>query len=154
MTQPNVGARYVSAAVTITLITVDPAEHLLEWTDGINEWVESYVSVPVALARFATLIEGVRQDRLFLNGEQEFASHAQRFLDSQLEPTLERSRFRLGQLVRVVGRDETYLATFLREERNADHKLNGVALVKITSHSDRRHVGEEIHVGISVLEPA
>jgi hypothetical protein len=145
---------YRSDEATISLDhVVDEAgengEYLLEWTDGVNEWAESYAAAPVALARFAVLVAGVTEGRLFAYEPPVFADAALRFVNVQLEPALVSSRFRLGQLVRVADR---YVAQFLREERNPDGNLNGVALVRVTEHEDAELIGTELHVGVATLE--
>ena len=100
--QNTLNCTYRSREVTISLDhVVDEAgengEYLLEWTDGINGWDESYDRPEVALARFAVLLECVRTGHGFLvrtdldpvSGTREFVAHAQRFLTSQLDVPVE-----------------------------------------------------------------
>lgn len=164
MTDRNtLNCTYRSREVTISLDhVVDEAgengEYLLEWTDGVNEWSESYDRPEVALARFAVLLECVRTGHGFLvrtdldpaSDTREFAAHAQRFLTSQLDVP----RFPFGTRVHVTGVDGTFVAEWHHEERNADGKPNGIAKVKVLEHDVPGNVGLELHVAVTSVEPA
>jgi len=127
--------------------------YVLDWAECNQP--ETYEFLEHTLARVAVLVRAVTEDRFFTrDAVGSFVADAEAFVEAQLNPPLQRSRFRLGQLVTVVGASERYTAHFLREERNHDRSLNGVALVRVTDHPDRRVVGVEIHVGVSTLEPA
>lgn len=155
-------ASYRDDQVTVHLWHVESGEsgvYHLEWTDGINEWSETYVRSHVAFARFAVLLAASAQDRGFLEqNTRDFIARVDEFVEERLQRELPRSRFRIGEHVVVtlaLPRPTRYTARFLREERNDGGSLTGVALVRVVDPGDSSHqVGDDVHVGVAALESA
>lgn len=84
---------YNHEQVGVIVMAVGTKVELL-WTDHVaNEWTETFETLPLALARLATLIHCVENGRMFSDpteggGETpaEFVQAATRFLDSVTAP--------------------------------------------------------------------
>ena len=80
-----------TSGITITEFTSEDSEKIyqLTWTDYvIGEWYEYYDNIATALARVAVLAHCLQDENSsfgFKRGNEQFASNAIRFLDSEVQ---------------------------------------------------------------------